>query len=493
MANEWYVPQIDYTSRDFASIRDDLMNLRPIFAPQWTSEDPSDFGIVLLELFAYVGDSLNYYIDRAANEGFVDTATQKDTLLQLARVFNYTPKSLSFSSGTVEVINGTSNSVTIPVGTRLNAVNSTTGASLIFETTEEVIVDARANNIDGKGVVSVVQGSTINNEILGYSDGSPSQQFQLSTPGVVTDNTQFYTFSVTVNDKPYFFVENLSDYYSTNEVFTTLIDSENYTYLLFGDNTNGRIPPANAEIKASYRVCDGAFGNLGANSILSISSAPNGTYPPVTVVGSSPTVGGQDLEATDSIRESIPKSLRAMNRAVTVEDFETIALQVPGVIRAKAVASTFSAVTLYIKSSGGVGMTDALRREIASQINSKTVPGITVTILDYAPVYPKMKLVVYAQPKASGTRIKYDVQTVLGTYFGESFTDFNQRFADIDVAASLLDIPGIKYVRVVGLAKATDFADDTIPTTVSTMYGHINEIFEYDADKVSIQVLGGTV
>ena len=70
MADNLYVPQVDYTSRDFLSISSDMKALIANFAPQWTSRDSSDFGIVLIELFSYMGDLLNYSIDRAANESF---------------------------------------------------------------------------------------------------------------------------------------------------------------------------------------------------------------------------------------------------------------------------------------------------------------------------------------------------------------------------------------------------------------------------------------
>lgn len=493
MANDFYVPQVDYTSRDFASIRDDLIRLIPTFAPQWTSRDSSDFGIVMLELFAYVGDILNYYIDRAANEGFVETATQRETVLQLARIFNYTPKNLGPSTGNVELRNGTAAQITVPVGTRLNAINDTTGDSLIFETLDEVTVDARSNNIDGQAVVNVIQGTTVNDEIVGYSDGSPTQQFKLSVPNVVTTNSTIYAFEVSVNNVVYSLVENLADYYPSSEVFTVLTDAENYTYLLFGDNTNGKIPPFNAEITVSYRVCDGALGNLGENAILSVSSAPDGSYPAVIVVGSSATSGGEDPESTDSIRENIPKSLRSLNRAITLEDFENIAIQVPGVLRAKAIASSFSSVTLYVKAVSGRNLSNALKKEIAFTLNSKTVPGITVTILDYVPVYPKIKVLAYAESKASSTRLTYDIQSILGTLFSSDYTTFNQRFSDVDIASIITDIPGIKYVTITGLEKETDPNDNTVPASVATMYGNVNEIFEYDAAKISIEILGGVV
>src|SRR5262252_5507805 len=85
------VPPIDYTSRDYTSIINDLLTLIPSYLPEWTDRSPGDFGIVLLELFAYVGDILNYYSDRIANESFIGTAQQRQSVLNLATLLDYTP------------------------------------------------------------------------------------------------------------------------------------------------------------------------------------------------------------------------------------------------------------------------------------------------------------------------------------------------------------------------------------------------------------------
>ena len=75
-----YVPSVDYTSRDYSAILSDMTSLIPNFTSNWTNRDPADFGMVLLELFAYMGDLLSYYIDRAANEAMITTATQRQSL-----------------------------------------------------------------------------------------------------------------------------------------------------------------------------------------------------------------------------------------------------------------------------------------------------------------------------------------------------------------------------------------------------------------------------
>ena len=91
MADINYVPQVDYTSKDYASIKEDMVSLIPNYLPAWTNRDTADFGITLVELFAYMGDVLNYYIDRSANEAFISTASQRDSVLQIARLLGYSP------------------------------------------------------------------------------------------------------------------------------------------------------------------------------------------------------------------------------------------------------------------------------------------------------------------------------------------------------------------------------------------------------------------
>jgi hypothetical protein len=85
---------VDYTSRDYYSLREDLINLvkqrvNQNSTRQWSGDDPSDFGVALIEAFAYVGDLTNYYIDRIANETYLPTASQRKSIINLASLYGY--------------------------------------------------------------------------------------------------------------------------------------------------------------------------------------------------------------------------------------------------------------------------------------------------------------------------------------------------------------------------------------------------------------------
>jgi hypothetical protein len=48
-------PAIDYTDKDFASLRTAMLRLAQQRLPEWTDQSPADLGMLLVDLFAYVG------------------------------------------------------------------------------------------------------------------------------------------------------------------------------------------------------------------------------------------------------------------------------------------------------------------------------------------------------------------------------------------------------------------------------------------------------
>ena len=69
---------IDYTSRDFDSIRDDLVNYAKRYYPD-TFKDFSEasFGSLMIDTVAYVGDQLSFYLDYQTNESFLTDVIDK--------------------------------------------------------------------------------------------------------------------------------------------------------------------------------------------------------------------------------------------------------------------------------------------------------------------------------------------------------------------------------------------------------------------------------
>src|SRR3546814_1882458 len=54
-----------------------------------TTRESDDYAITILELWAAVGDVLTFYQERTANEFFLRTARERDSVLRLARLLDY--------------------------------------------------------------------------------------------------------------------------------------------------------------------------------------------------------------------------------------------------------------------------------------------------------------------------------------------------------------------------------------------------------------------
>src|SRR6185312_3906660 len=112
-------PQIDYTSKDYTSILAALLQLASQKLPEWTDQSPSDLGVMLLELLAAMGDSLFYNQDRIAGEGFLETAVERRSVVQLLRLIGYelSPPLPASADLTLLFAAGATGTIPIPTGT----------------------------------------------------------------------------------------------------------------------------------------------------------------------------------------------------------------------------------------------------------------------------------------------------------------------------------------------------------------------------------------
>ena len=77
---------INYTSRDFESIRKDLENYaKTYYSDTYKDFNEASFGSLMLDTVAYIGDILSFYLDYQANESFLDTSIEYEYVVRLAR------------------------------------------------------------------------------------------------------------------------------------------------------------------------------------------------------------------------------------------------------------------------------------------------------------------------------------------------------------------------------------------------------------------------
>jgi hypothetical protein len=81
---------IDYTSRDFNSIRNDLITYVKRYYPDTYKDfNEASFGSLMLDTVAYVGDMLSFYLDYQANESFMDTSVEYSNIVKHAKQMGY--------------------------------------------------------------------------------------------------------------------------------------------------------------------------------------------------------------------------------------------------------------------------------------------------------------------------------------------------------------------------------------------------------------------
>ena len=452
MAVKKYVPQIDYTSRDYTSIREDLVSLIPNFAPNWTNRDPADFGMTVLEAFAYMGDQLHYYIDRAANESFISTASQRDSVLQLARLLGYQATNNTASRVTVTFQNSTASPIVVPALTQVATTNvtSSTSQQIVFETATAVTVPAT-----GSITVTANQGTTVANEVIGTSNGESSQVFKLSKTPVIENSVRLTVNGITYTQVPY-----LIDYQNYDPVFSTYTNAQGITFVVFGDNVSGRIPPVNAQITATYRIGGGASGNVGVNTIKFILT--NGVSGLsvlnqfISASDSGAASGGGDFESTDAIRVNAPLSLRTLERAVSLSDYANLCIK-GGAAKAVAIADVYTSVTVYFAPFGDKGVTgdgvtpsNVFNNTVTSlraYLNNKIPANTTITFQPPSYVNTLIDADITVLPQYKQSLVLSEVTAKLDTLFQFDNVIFADRVTVNDITSAINSVPGVAFVE----------------------------------------------
>ncbi len=96
------ITNIKYTSRDFNSIKQDLVEYAKRYYPDnFRDFSEASFGSLMLDSVAYVGDILSYYTDYQANESFLETALEYDNIIKLGKQVGFKYNNSSTTTGLV--------------------------------------------------------------------------------------------------------------------------------------------------------------------------------------------------------------------------------------------------------------------------------------------------------------------------------------------------------------------------------------------------------
>ncbi len=206
---------------------------------------------------------------------------------------------------------------------------------------QRVRVEARG------GTVSARHALTVKNETLGISDGTPGQTFKLlHTPILALDPQQDYLVVESPNgaggEQPWRETADFADSGPQDRHFTldklegtltlgpSLLQPDGFTYRF------GSVPEKGSALRFKrYQYGGGVIGNVSQNTLIVLkSSIPYVAH----VTNRLQAAGGRDAQSLDDAKLRAPQKLRTRTRAVTADDHEYLASEVPGVARACCLA-----------------------------------------------------------------------------------------------------------------------------------------------------------
>jgi hypothetical protein len=111
------------------------------------TREASDAAIAFLDAWALVADVLTFYQERIANEGFLRTATERRSVLELARLLGYQPRPGVAASVYLAYTLDPGSEVVVPQGTRSQSVPGPEELPQAFETAEDLKASALWNTL----------------------------------------------------------------------------------------------------------------------------------------------------------------------------------------------------------------------------------------------------------------------------------------------------------------------------------------------------------
>ena len=202
--------------------------------------------------------------------------------------------------------------------------------------------------------------------------------------------------------------------------FVVEVDNDGLTHFRFGDGESGRAPEAGASAVACYRVGGGPAGNLGVNTIGRMVLRNNTSGLEITrVFNPLPAAGGVAPEDLQEVKLLAPSAFRGrLERAITADDYATLAGQNPKVQRAAAVlrfTGSRYAVQVAIDPLGSEVPGSALIEEIKCYLYRYRRIGHDLEVVPACYVPLDIEMTVCVRPAYLAAHVKAALLDTLGT------------------------------------------------------------------------------
>lgn len=350
-----YVPvKISYTSKDYASILDDLIASVSGITEKWQVLDENDPGVIMLKLMSILGDMLFYTQDMQALEVYPNSVTQRKNAATIYKLIGYKMRWYRSAIVNMQLVNTYTQGATLP-----RFCTFTTQDGITYTTFKQYEL---LNNMSNNGVITeveLIQGIPITpvrvstnpypgagkpwHSIYGYNyttDDLVNNRIYLSekmvddTHIILVDDSneewilkdniyltttigKYFEFGVDVNDNPYI---EIIDYWGNYNISK---------FKLFTIRTLGE----GGEILANtLKSCTGSCWSLGGTpsnpTTYNVQGFLNWTHEESSL--------GYNYETPDEARKNVPKFQNTIDTLITLADFERATLRIDGVANVRA-------------------------------------------------------------------------------------------------------------------------------------------------------------
>ncbi|MFD8781059.1 putative baseplate assembly protein [Kitasatospora sp. NPDC059599] len=305
-------------------------------------------------------------------------------------------------------------------------------------------------------VVRATQGAT-RDEAIGSGDaGIPGQRFTLWQSPLTwlaadTPRGARSTLEVRVDGVRWHEVDSLAGRGPDEQVYVTATTTDGRTTVTFGDGVHGsRLPTGRENVRARYRIGIGESGNVGAGRITQLTTRPLGVS---AVVNPLPATGGAGPDGPGLARHNIPLAVTALDRLVSVPDYEDFTRSRAGIGRASATRLSDGRRELVHVTVAGVDdipftADSDLIRTLRSSLTTYGDPKLPVEVALRELVLLVVALSVKVDPDHSWDLVEPALRRALLDRLGYAGRQLGQSTHLSEVLTAAQAVPGVDWVEV---------------------------------------------
>lgn len=462
ITNKWLNPYQRSYQQIKAKLVESLMGLKdPQGQKLITDYSEGNILIIILSLFAAIAEVLHYYVDNMARETFLSTARRYDSVVKHGALVDYHARAAI--AATVDVILSrsiTGNSIgaklTIPQGTLFTDSSGNSWLSARDVTWYSNVTTCKVPIVQHEKYTV----SALNNMVI------PTGDRVILNLGTLP-NGKYYeqgSMSLQIGGETWVLVDTFAKSKPTDKHFMVSVDESLSPYIMFGDGTFGKKPAAGAKItNVVFYLTNGTQGNVKSNTITSVPSVISSSITDATVSNAYDAGGGSNYENFTMLKEHIPLSVKTLGVAITKEDFESLAMLVDGVNKAKADYECGRKLTVYISPDGGAVASSELINRVYNLLSQRAPMTTWLKVKSAGKVQIILEMDVTGKKSYKTAEIQTQILTALYNAYSPEQAQIGGSVRLSDIYALIDNLSTVDYLHL------TKFYIKPWPTT---LYGN---------------------